>query len=345
MSDPLTVLVTGGAGYIGSHTCVTLLEAGARVVVIDNLDNSSAVALDRVRELVLTPPIDSSSSKATSGTRPTSTACSRRAASSRWSTSPASRPSASRWQSRCAYYDNNVAGTVQLLEAMERHDVRDLVFSSSCTVYGEPDHRAHHRGHSAHGDESVRPHQAPHRGDAPRRRARPGAGRSRCCATSTRSARTRAAASARIRVGIPNNLMPYIMQVAVGRRDHLTVFGDDYPTPDGTGVRDYLHVVDLAEGHLAALDDIDRFTGARAVNLGTGTGCSVLDVVHTATEVTGRPIPYEIGPRRAGDVVQAWADPTRARELLGWSATRSLSDMCADHWRWQSANPDGYRTG
>jgi UDP-glucose 4-epimerase len=145
-------------------------------------------------------------------------------------------------------------------------------------------------------------------------------------------------------VGIPNNLMPYIMQVGVGRRDHLTVNGSDYPTPDGTAIRDYLHVVDLAEGHLAALDHLDDIEGAVAVNLGTGVGSSVLDVVHAAITATGRDIPYEIGPRRPGDVVAAWADPAFAARLLQWRATRTLHDMCADHWRWQSANPDGYRS-
>jgi UDP-glucose 4-epimerase len=144
-------------------------------------------------------------------------------------------------------------------------------------------------------------------------------------------------------VGTPNNLMPYIMQVAVGRRDLLTVFGDDYPTSDGTAVRDYLHVVDLAEGHLAALDRMDQIEGARAVNLGTGVGSSVLEVVHAAAAAAGCEIPYEIGPRRAGDVVEAWADASLAESLLGWRASRGLADMCADHWRWQSTNPDGYR--
>jgi UDP-glucose 4-epimerase len=133
------------------------------------------------------------------------------------------------------------------------------------------------------------------------------------------------------------------MQVAVGRRDHLTVFGDDYPTPDGTAIRDYLHVVDLAEGHLAALDHLDEIDGTVAVNLGTGIGSSVLEVVRAAREATGRDIPFEVGPRRPGDVVAAWADPARAASMLGWSATRTLHDMCSDHWRWQQANPDGYR--
>jgi UDP-glucose 4-epimerase len=143
-------------------------------------------------------------------------------------------------------------------------------------------------------------------------------------------------------VGIPNNLMPYIMQVAVGRRDHLTVHGGDYPTPDGTAIRDYLHVVDLAEGHLAALEHLDAINGAAAVNLGTGTGSSVLDVVRAASDAVGRDLPYEIGPRRAGDVVAVWADPARAASLLHWRASRTLAHMCTDHWRWQSQNPDGY---
>jgi UDP-glucose 4-epimerase len=142
--------------------------------------------------------------------------------------------------------------------------------------------------------------------------------------------------------GIPNNLMPYAMQVAVGRLDHLTVFGGDYPTPDGTGVRDYIHVVDLAEGHLAALQALGRVDGAIAVNLGTGTGYSVLDVVRAASKAAGRDIPYEIGPRRPGDIAAVWADPAHARSLLGWSASRTLDDMCADHWRWQESNPEGY---
>jgi UDP-glucose 4-epimerase len=143
-------------------------------------------------------------------------------------------------------------------------------------------------------------------------------------------------------IGVPNNLMPFVMQVAVGRRDHLTVFGDDYPTPDGTAVRDYIHVVDLADGHLAALDRIAQFDGAVAINLGTGVGCSVLEVVEAASAAVGRPIPYELGPRRPGDVAQVWADASRAKTTLDWSSTRTLAEMCADHWRWQSSNPDGY---
>jgi len=224
---------------------------------------------------------------------------------------------------------------------MQRHDVRDLVFSSSCTVYGEPDTMPITEdtplgANSPYGrtklfiEEMLRD-VAP-TGDwrmALLRYFNPvGAHPSGLIGEDP--------------VGIPNNLMPYIMQVAVGRRDHLTVFGDDYRTPDGTAVRDYLHVVDLAEGHLAALDHLDRIDGAVAINLGTGTGSTVLEVVRAASAAVGRDLPYELGPRRAGDVEAVWADPALAESLLGWRATRTLDEMCADHWRWQSDNPNGY---
>ena len=342
MSDPRTVLVTGGAGYIGSHTCVTLLEAGVRVVVIDNLSNSSAVALDRVRELV---PERAGSLEFVEGDVRDPGDLDRA-----FGAGPIDavvhfaglKAVGESVTVPLRYYDHNVGGTVRLLEAMERHRVRDLVFSSSATVYGAPSH-------------------VPISEDAPLNALNP-YGRTklhiedmlRDVAAATPGwhiALLRyfnpvgAHPSGRIGedpAGVPNNLMPFIMQVAIGRLDHLTVFGDDYPTPDGTAIRDYLHVVDLAEGHLAALDHLDRLEGAVAVNLGTGTGCSVLEVVAAAREATGREIPYEIGPRRAGDTVAVWADPTLAETLLGWKATRSLAEMCADHWRWQSANPDGY---
>ncbi len=344
MSDPRTVLVTGGAGYIGSHTCVTLLEAGARVVVIDNLDNSSAVALDRVRELV--PDAADRLEFLEGDIRNASDLDHTFAAGSVESVIHFAGLKAvgESVAEPLRYYEHNVAGTVQLLHAMERHDVRDLVFSSSCTVYGEPP-TVPITEHTPLTASSPYGRTKLHIEEMLRDVAAAGTWRMVLLRYFNPVGAHPSGRIGEDPVGIPNNLMPYIMQVAVGRRDHLTVFGDDYPTPDGTAIRDYLHVVDLADGHLAALDHIDRFTGAQAVNLGTGTGCSVLDVVHTAAEVIGRPIPYEIGPRRAGDVVQAWADPSRARDLLGWSATRSLSDMCADHWRWQSANPDGYRTG
>ncbi len=250
------------------------------------------------------------------------------------------------------YYDHNVTGTVRLLQAMQRHGVHDLVFSSSCTVYGEPERvpitedcalsamspygRSKLQIEDMFRDLAATPSSSPDAAPDPGWRI----------ALLRYFNPVGAHPSGRIGedpVGIPNNLMPYIMQVAVGVRDHLTVHGDDYPTPDGTAVRDYLHVMDLAEGHLAALERIDRIDGAVPVNLGTGVGSSVLDVVHAAREATGRAIPYEIGPRRPGDVVAAWADATLAAELLGWRSTRTLGEMCADHWRWQEANPQGFR--
>jgi UDP-glucose 4-epimerase len=339
----MTVLVTGGAGYIGSHTCVTLLEAGTQVVVIDNLDNSSAVALDRVRELV---PDAAGRLEFVEGDV-------RDAADLDRAFVAGEVDAVVHFAGRKAvgesvaeplrYYEHNVAGTVQLLRAMERHDVHDLVFSSSCTVYGEPPTvpitedtplgaSSPYGRTKLHIEEMLRDVAATGRWRIVLLRYFNPVG---------------AHPSGRIGedpIGIPNNLMPYIMQVAVGRRDHLTVFGDDYPTPDGTAVRDYLHVVDLAEGHLAALERIDRIEGAVAVNLGTGVGSSVLEVVRAAALATGCEIPYEIGPRRPGDVVAAWADAGRAATLLGWSASRTLADMCEDHWRWQSLNPDGYRS-
>ncbi len=344
MTDARTVLVTGGAGYIGSHTCVTLLEAGLRVVVIDNLDNSSPVALDRVRELV---PGSADRLEFVQGDIRDRSDLDR--AFGRGGVGAVVHFAGLKAVGESVaeplrYYEHNVAGTVQLLRAMERHRVHDLVFSSSCTVYGEPP-------------------GVPIVEDTPLGASSP-YGRTKlhieemlrdvAATGGWRMALLRyfnpvgAQPSGRIGedpVGIPNNLMPYIMQVAVGRRDHLTVFGDDYPTPDGTAVRDYLHVVDLAQGHLAALDCIDRLEGAVAVNLGTGVGSSVLEVVRAAELATGHEIPYVIGRRRDGDVVAAWADPTLAATLLGWRASRSLADMCVDHWRWQSTNPDGYCSG
>jgi UDP-glucose 4-epimerase len=335
-----TALVTGGAGYIGSHTCVVLLEAGWDVVVVDNLANSSEVALARVRELApngnlsfhRVDLLDEAGLEAAFAERPVDAVV--HFAGLKAVGESVEQP--------LKYYENNVAGTVQLLKVMQRHGVRDLVFSSSCTVYGDPE-------------------EIPVTESAPLGAANP-YGRTklyieemlRDVAASEpgwRMALLRyfnpvgAHPSGRIGedpTGVPNNLMPYVMQVAVGRRDHVTVHGGDYPTPDGTGVRDYIHVVDLAEGHLAALRALERIEGAVPVNLGTGNGYSVLDVVRAASVAVGRDIPYEIGPRRPGDVAAVWADPASARALLGWTATRSLDDMVADHWRWQQSNPEGF---
>jgi UDP-glucose 4-epimerase len=343
MIESRTVVVTGGAGYIGSHTCLTLLQAGWRVVVLDNLANSSVVAVDRVRALAgadarlvfvegdirIPADLDRAFTEAGDASAVIHFAGLKAVGES------VAEP--------LRYYDNNVGGTVALLDAMVRHGVRDLVFSSSATVYGQPEH-------------------LPITEDSPLGATNP-YGRTKVVIEEMlrdlsttggwRIALLRyfnpvgAHPSGRIGedpVGIPNNLMPYIMQVAVGRREHLTVHGDDYPTPDGTAVRDYLHVVDLAEGHVAALEHIERIEGAVAINLGTGVGSSVLDVVHAASDAIGRDLPYVVGPRRPGDAVAVWADPGLAASMLGWRATRTLTEMCADHWRWQSTNPDGYRS-
>jgi UDP-glucose 4-epimerase len=336
-----TVLVTGGAGYIGSHTCVALLEAGMRVVAIDNLENSSPVALERVRELVpsaaelleflegdLREPRDLDRAFGHGDVEAVVHFAGLKAVGESV-------------EVPLRYYEHNVTGTVQLLRAMERHDVRDLVFSSSCTVYGEPD-TVPITEDTPLGANSPYGRTKLHIEEMLRDVAATGGWRVALLRYFNPVGSHPSGLIGEDPVGIPNNLMPYIMQVAVGRRDHLTVHGGDYPTPDGTAIRDYLHVVDLAEGHLAALDHLDRLDGAVAVNLGTGTGSSVLDVVRAASAAVGRDLPYEIGPRRAGDVVAVWADCSRAASLLGWTASRTLAEMCADQWRWQSQNPNGY---
>jgi UDP-glucose 4-epimerase len=336
-----SILVTGGAGYIGSHTCVELLEAGWRVVVVDNLSNSSADALDRVRELapgeLVLHQVDLLDGE---GLR---RAMTDGAIDAVIHFAGLKAVGESVEQPR-RYYRNNVAGTVQLLDVMAEVGVKDLVFSSSCTVYGDPE-------------------RLPITEDCRLSAANP-YGRTKLVIEDM--LRDLAASDPTWRIvalryfnpvgahpsgrigedpnGIPNNLMPFAMQVAVGRREHLVVFGDDYDTPDGTGVRDYIHVVDLAQGHLAALGALDRIEGCREVNLGTGVGSSVLDVVRAASAAVGKEIAHVVGPRRPGDVAAAWADPALAAELLGWRAGRTLDEMCADHWRWQSANPDGYRS-
>jgi UDP-glucose 4-epimerase len=334
------VLLTGGAGYIGSHTAVVLLEAGHEVAVVDNLSNASREALRRVEELtgrtVRLHEVDVRDRRALAGVFDEEAP----AAVVHFAGLMAVGESVAE---PLRYYDNNVAGTVALVEVMRDHDVRDLVFSSSATVYGDP---------------PVVPIT-----EATRLDATNPYGRTKLVieellrdVAASEPGRWRIALlryfnpvgahpSGRIGedpAGIPNNLMPFVMQVAVGRHPRVRVFGDDYPTPDGTGVRDYLHVVDLAEGHLAALAALPKLEGAEAVNLGTGRGYSVLEVIAATAEAVGHEIPYEITGRRPGDIAACWADPSRAAELLGWRATRDLPDMCADAWRWQSANPKGY---
>lgn len=334
------ILVTGGAGYIGSHTCVELLTAGHEVVVVDNFCNSKPESLRRVEELVerriaAVHALDVRDRGALRGVF----AAHRIDAVIHFAALKAVGESVVR---PLAYYDNNIAGTVALAEVMGEAGVKSLVFSSSATVYGDPA-------------------SVPIREDFPTGPTNP-YGRTKwmmefvlsdlvAADPSWRVALLRyfnpvgAHASGRIGEdpnGIPNNLMPFVSQVAVGKRARLSVFGDDYPTPDGTGVRDYIHVVDLAIGHVKAVDYLVAHPGVLRVNLGTGQGYSVLDVVRAFEAASGRQVPYDIVARRAGDVAQCYADPALATELLGWRAERGLAEMCADVWRWQSANPDGY---
>jgi UDP-glucose 4-epimerase len=339
------VLLTGGAGYIGSHTAVTLLEAGHDVAVVDNLANASPEALRRVGELtgraVAFHCVD------VRDRHDLDEVFSAEAPDAVVHFAGLKAVGESVAQPR-RYYDYNVGGTLRLLEVMAEHGVGDLVFSSSATVYGDPpevpiteDTRL--QATNPYGRTKLVVE------DLLRDTAKAEPGRWRIALLRYFNP-VGAHPSGRIGedpAGIPNNLMPFVMQVAVGRHPHVNVFGDDYPTPDGTGVRDYLHVVDLAEGHAAALDAIagGRIEGARAVNLGTGRGHSVLEVIAATEEAVGRPIPRQVTARRPGDIAACWADPTLAADLLGWRATRTLADMCADSWRWQSQNPQGYESG
>ena len=334
------ILVCGGAGYIGSHTCVALAARGHEIVVYDSLVNSTAVAVDRIRQLVEKPvrfiqgdirdlallemvlADDINAVVHFAALKAVGESCA----------------------DPIAYFENNISGTITLLRAMTTSNVGMLVFSSSATVYGEPE-------------------MVPIREDAPLCVTNP-YGRTKlvmeqligdlCTARPEfRACLLRyfnpvgAHASGTIGEdpsGIPNNLMPYIAQVAVGKREKLEVFGGDYPTRDGTGVRDYIHVVDLAEAHVNAVERLGRKppVPCEVFNLGTGRGYSVLELVRAYEAASGRPIPYEIVARRLGDIAEAWADPSLARTVLGWEARLDLARMCEDSWRWQSMNPDGF---
>jgi len=336
-----TILVTGGAGYIGTHTVVELLEAGYNLVIVDNLCNSSQIALERVEQIAgrscdfyqvdvrdiyaldqiftdheIDAVIHFAGLKAVGEST----------------------------QIPLEYYDNNVTGTLTLLRAMEKADVRKLVFSSSATVYGDPatvpiQENFPTSATNPYGrsklmiEEMLKDLSAsdPDWGIVLLRYFNPvGAHESGLIGEDPR--------------GIPNNLIPYVSQVAVGKLSELSVFGDDYPTKDGTGIRDYIHVVDLAQGHLKALDHIAGASGVLTYNLGTGNGYSVLDIVSAFEKASGQPVPYRIVPRRAGDIAACWADPTLAREELDWQAKRDLDKMMCDTWNWQKKNPSGYRS-
>jgi len=335
----MRVLVTGGAGFIGSHTCLVMLEAGYEVVVVDNLSNSKRASLTRVGELTGRPI---AFHKVDLLDRGALDAVFREAPVDAVLHFAGLKAVGESVREPLRYYHNNVGGTVALCEVMARHGVRTLVFSSSATVYGEPP-------------------IVPITEDFPLSAVNP-YGRTKLAIEWMLNDLQRAEPAWRIGIlryfnpvgahpsgrigedpnGIPNNLVPYIGQVAVGRLAELPIYGGDYPTPDGTGVRDYIHVMDLAEGHERALRRLATGPGVKVYNLGTGKGCSVLEMVAAYERASGRPIPRRIIERRAGDVPACWADASRARVELGWSARRDVDEMCADAWRWQSAHPAGF---
>ena len=336
----MAILVTGGTGYIGSHTCVELQNAGYDVVVLDNLANSSEKSLERVKaitgkdikfykgdirdrkilkEIFENEKIDSCIHFA--GLKAVGESV--------------EKP----WE----YYDNNITGTLTLVDEMRKHGVKNIIFSSSATVYGDPA-------------------EIPITEECPKGQCTNPYGWTKSMLEQILSDMQKADNEWNVVIlryfnpigahksgtmgenpnGIPNNLMPYITQVAVGKREELGVFGDDYDTPDGTGVRDYIHVVDLADGHVKALKKIEEKAGLCIYNLGTGTGYSVLDIVKNFEEANDLKIPYSIKPRRAGDIAICYADPSKAKRELGWEAKFGIKEMCADSWRWQKNNPNGY---
>ena len=336
----MNVLVTGGAGYIGSHTCVELLNEGYEVVVIDNLCNSNPKSLTRVQELTGKPVKfyqgdvrDEALLKRIFAEN--EIGCVIHFAGLKAVGESVAKP----WE----YYDNNLNSTLVLTKVMKEAGKKNIIFSSSATVYTAdnemPLRETSRTGNCtnpygwtkymteqilhglAHADSAwsivllryfnpIGAHESGKIGEDPRDN--------------------------------PNNLMPYITHVAIGRRDHLSVFGNDYDTPDGTGVRDYIHVVDLAKGHVAAVKFVTENTGCEVFNLGTGVGYSVLDMVHAFVEANGVDVPYQIAPRRPGDIAACYADPAKSAEILGWKAAKNLQDMCRDSWRWQSQNPNGF---
>lgn len=327
-----TILITGGTGFIGSHTCVSLAQAGHELVILDNLCNSRADVIDRLATLCGKRPAFVQGDVRDADTLDRLFAKQSINAVMHFAGLKAVGESS---EKPLEYYDNNVTGTLQLLAAMTRAEVKTIVFSSSATVYGDPA-------------------SVPIREDFPRSAINP-YGLSKLIVEDILADLHKADSQwkiARLRYfnpvgahesgqigetpqGTPNNLMPYVAQVATGQREYLNVWGNDYPTPDGTGIRDYIHVCDLAEGHVAALNYLNQKGGLLTVNLGTGQGYSVLDVVKAFEKASGRPVPYKIAQRRDGDSAKSWADPSLAKTLLGWDARRGLDRMCADAWRWQ----------
>lgn len=335
----MKILLTGGAGYIGSHTCVALQQAGFTPVILDNFSNSHQQVLQRLqlitgREVVCETGDVLDTPWVTGVLRRHQVAGVMHFAGDKAVGESVAQP--------LKYYRNNIGGAVSLLEAMQATGCQTLVFSSSATVYGDPA-------------------SVPITEDFPRSHTNP-YGHTKLVIEDMLASLALADPAWRLAVlryfnpvgahpsgqigedpsGTPNNLMPYVAQVAVGQRPFLNVYGNDYATPDGTGVRDYIHVQDLAAGHVAALQALLQQGQSLTVNLGTGQGHSVLDVVRAFEQASGQPVPYQFAPRRAGDVAQCYADASLAHRLLGWRATHTLADMCTDAWRWQSQNPQGY---
>ena len=336
----MQILVTGGAGYIGSHTIVLLIEAGYEVVVFDNFCNASHESITRVEKIV--------GQKITVVEGDIRDKIQLRSLFSQYNIDAVIhfaglKAVGESVEQPLKYYDNNVYGTVALCEVMAEYNCRSIIFSSSATVYGDPA-------------------TTPITEDFPTSATNP-YGRSKLFIEEILRDLYISDNNWKVILlryfnpvgahfsgtigedpnGVPNNLMPYIAQTAVGKLSCLGVFGDDYDTHDGTGVRDYIHVMDLADGHVKALNKIEDFTEVMTINLGTGTGYSVLDMVRAFEKASGKEVPYCIAPRRSGDIAKCYADPSYAKEILGWEAKKSIDEMCEDSWRWQSKNPQGYR--
>ena len=338
----MTMLVTGGMGYIGSHTCVELLEAGYDIVVVDNLCNASEEAVRRVEQItgkaipfVKADLCDPSATEALFAQYPDIDAVMHFAGLKAVGESV---------RKPLEYYTNNLVSTLTLLNVMRDHGVKNFVFSSSATVYGDPA-------------------SVPIREDFPTGGTTNPYGTTKLFIERILTDYCKADPTLNVALlryfnpigahesgligedpnGIPNNLVPYIAQVAVGKLEKLHVYGDDYPTPDGTGVRDYIHVVDLARGHVAALKKLATGCGLFICNLGTGHGYSVLDVIKAFSKACGKELPYQIDPRRPGDIAECWADPAKAKKELGWEAKYGIDEMCRDSWNWQKNNPNGFQ--
>ena len=338
------VLVTGGCGFIGSHTVVCLLQRGYEVVVVDDLSNSSEKVLDRIDQIVGEDAAERLTFVRADG-------ADRDALDAIFDEFPIEavihfagfKAVGESVEKPIEYYSNNIGNTLALVDVMRNHGCKSIVFSSSATVYGDPD-------------------SLPLTEDSPKKPATNPYGWTKWMIEEILRSLVVADSAWNVVLlryfnpigahpsglmgedpkGIPNNLLPYVSQVAVGRRDAVHVFGDDYDTPDGTGVRDYVHVMDLAEGHVAALAWMVGRSGCEVFNLGTGRGTSVYEMIKAFSEACGKELPYEVEPRRAGDVTANWADCTKAREQLGWQAKYGIAEMCRDSWKWQSCNPYGY---